>query len=320
MALDTRTELATGPVAVTSGARPPIGGSGDTNPGDTGRKNADRNRALRKRLRQANPIAGAASFAWLLVVLVPVYVMVNASFMPQSSALGGKLLQPAANFTLANYRLVLQSGFLHLLLNNVLVTVATMALVLVLSVPLAFTIVRAPDTKGMLVFRVFLLGLAIPAPVIIVPLSVMVAKMGIYDSLWAIILPTAAFAMPVTLLVLVGTMRDISEELYEAMALDGAGPLRMMLTLAVPLSKGGISTVSVFTGLAAWNGLLFPLILTQSPENEVLTTGLWNLSSEYGLNLPATLAALTLSGIPMLAVYLLARRALISGVMGVGGK
>ncbi len=306
MAVDTRADRA-GAAALATGTR---------RPGE----NRGPHRGLRARLRRDNPIAGVASFVWLLIVIIPVYVMVNASFMPQSAALGGRLLEPAAHFTLDNYRLVLRNGFLHLLLNNVIVTVSTVVLTLLLSVPMAFAIVRARGSKGLLVFRVFLLGLAIPAPVIIVPLYVMVSKMGIYDSLWAIILPTTAFAMPVTLLVLVGTMRDISEELYEAMALDGATPLRMMLKLAVPLSKGGISTVSVFTGLAAWNGLLFPLILTQSPQNEVLTTGLWSLSSQYGVNLPATLAALTLSGIPMLVVYLLARRTLISGVMGVGGK
>jgi xylobiose transport system permease protein len=271
-------------------------------------------------VRRANPAAGLASLVWLLIVVVPVYVMVNASFMPQGEALGGKLLEPAAHATIANYRLVLHSGFFHLLLNNVIVTVATIAIVLVLCVPLAFAVVRARGARALMVFRVFLLGLAIPAPVIIVPLYVMVSRFGLYDSLWAIILPTAAFAMPVTLLVLVGTMRDISEELYESMAIEGANPAQMLIRLVIPLSMGGIGTVSVFAGLSAWNGLLFPLILTQSPQNQVLTTGLWNLSSEYGVDVPATLAALTLSGIPMLVLYLAARRALISGVMGVGGK
>ena len=279
-----------------------------------------RRRTLAARLRRTNPAAGAASLLWLLIVIVPVYVMVNASFMPQGDALGGKLLEPASHATVANYRLVLRSGFLHLLLNNVLVTAATVAIVLVLCVPLSFAVVRARGRRSLLVFRIFLLGLAIPAPVIIVPLYVMVGKLGLYDTLWAIILPTAAFAMPVTLLVLVGTMRDISEELYEAMALEGASPARMLIRLVIPLSKGGISTVSVFAGLSAWNGLLFPLILTQSPQNQVLTTGLWSLSSQYGVDVPATLAALTLSGVPMLVLYLAARRALISGVMGVGGK
>ena len=279
-----------------------------------------RKRPLSMRLRRTNPAAGLAALVWLFIVIVPVYVMVNASLMPQGEALGGKLLEPAAHATLANYSLVIHSGFFHLLLNNVIVTLATIALVLVLCVPLAFAIVRARGARALLVFRVFLLGLAIPAPVIIVPLYVMVSRMGIYDSLWAIILPTAAFAMPVTLLVLVGTMRDISEELYESMALEGASSAQMLVRLVIPLSKSGISTVSVFAGLSAWNGLIFPLILTQSPQNLVLTTGLWTLSSQYGVNVPATLAALTLSGIPMLVLYLVARRALVSGVMGVGGK
>ena len=62
----------------------------------------------------------------------------------------------------------------------------------------------------------------------------MIGKIGLYDTLWAIILPTAAFAMPVAVLVLSGTMRDVSEEMYEAMALDGASPVRMLWQLAVP--------------------------------------------------------------------------------------
>jgi xylobiose transport system permease protein len=302
--------LATSPPTGTEPGRPGPGAPGRPRP----------RRTFAARLRRANPAAGAASLVWLLIVIVPVYVMLNVSFMLPGDALGGRLLEPARHATLANYRLVVQSGFFHLLVNNVIVTAATVAIVLVLCVPLAFVIVRSRGARSLLVFRVFLLGLAIPSSVIIVPLYVMVGKFGIYDTLWAIILPTAAFAMPVTLLVLVGTMRDISEELYESMALEGAGTVRMLTRLAIPLSKGGIGTASVFTGLSAWNGLIFPLILTQSPQNQVLTTGLWNLSGQYGVDVPATLAAVTLSGIPMLVLYLAARRALISGVMGVGGR
>jgi xylobiose transport system permease protein len=293
-----------------------------TSAGTHTRRGPDRRgRTLQERLRRGNPVAGAAALVWLVVVIVPIYVMINASFQPQTSALGADLLVPTTHPTLANYSLALQNGFMHLLFNTVVVTTATIVLVLVLSVPLAFAIVRSRGRhSSLLVFRIFLLGLAIPAPVILVPLYVMISKMGLYDSLWAIILPTVAFAMPVTLLVLVGTMRDISEELYESMALEGATPARMLFKLVIPLSKGGISTVAVFSGLSAWNGLLFPLILTQSPQNQVLTTGLWALSSQYGVDIPATLAALTLAGIPMFVLYLAARRALISGVVGFGGR
>ena len=197
---------------------------------------------------------------------------------------------------------------------------ATVAIVLVLSVPVAYVAVRTRSRLSSLAFRTFLLGVAIPAQAVIVPLYLMISKMGLYDTLLAIILPTAAFSMPVAVLVLSGTMRDVSEEMYEAMALDGATPFRMLWQLAVPLSRAGISTVAIFSALQAWNGFLFPLILTQSEEQRVLTLGLFTFMSQFGVNIPAMLAAIVLSVVPIFAVYLVARRALVNGLMGVGGK
>ena len=269
---------------------------------------------------KGNPLAGLGAGVWLVIVLVPLYILVTTSLRTQDEALGGNPLSWPKTLTLSNYKLVLDSGFWGFLVNNVLVTAFTVAAVVLLCVPVAYVVVRSAGRWANFAFRIFLLGLAIPAPVTIVPLYVIIGKMGLYDSLPAIILPTAAFAMPVTLLILVGSMRDISEELYEAMALDGAGQARILLQLVVPLSRSGLSTVAVFTALNAWNGFIFPLILTQSDNERVLTTGLYTLSSQYGVNIPATLAAVVLSGIPMFVAYLLARKALISGLMGVGGK
>ncbi|WP_405560158.1 carbohydrate ABC transporter permease [Streptomyces sp. NBC_01180] len=271
-------------------------------------------------LRRANPLAGLGSLVWLVVVLVPLYTLVSASLMHQDEALDGDPLAFPSRPTLDNYVTVLHSGFLTLLGNTAIVAVSTVAIVLVLSVPVAYVAVRTRNRWSSLAFRSFLLGVAIPAQAVIVPLYLLIGKMGLYDTLPAIILPTAAFAMPVSVLVLSGTMRDVSEELYEAMSLDGASPLRMLLQLAVPLSRAGISTVAIYSALQAWNGFLFPLILTQSEGNRVLTLGLFNFMSQFGVNIPAVLAAIVLSVVPIFAVYLVARRALVNGLMGVGGK
>ncbi|MFD5876242.1 carbohydrate ABC transporter permease [Streptomyces sp. NPDC060322] len=279
-----------------------------------------RPRPVRRRRLLGNPVAGLGSLIWLLIVLVPLYTLVSASLMHQDEALDGDPLAIPTDPTLENYRTVLDSGFLSLIGNTAIVAVATVALVLVLSVPVAYVAVRTRSRLSSLAFRTFLLGVAIPAQAVIVPLYLMIGKMGLYDSLWAIILPTAAFAMPVAVLVLSGTMRDVSEEMYEAMSLDGASPVRMLWQLAVPLSRAGISTVAIFSALQAWNGFLFPLILTQSEEQRVLTLGLFTFMSQFGVNIPAVLAAIVLSVIPIFAVYLVARRALINGLMGVGGK
>ncbi|MEU2250190.1 carbohydrate ABC transporter permease [Streptomyces sp. NPDC019224] len=275
---------------------------------------------VRRRRRWGNPLAGLGSLVWLVLVIVPLYTLVSSSLMRQDEALNGDPLAIPTDPTLDNYRTVLDSGFSTMLSNTAIVAVATTAIVLVLSIPVAYVAVRTRSRLSGLAFRTFLLGVAIPAQAVIVPLYLLISKMGLYDSLPAIILPTAAFAMPVAVLILSGTMRDVSEEMYEAMALDGASSLRMLWQLAIPMSKAGISTVAIYTALQAWNGFLFPLILTQSEEKRVLTLGLFNFMSQFGVNIPAVLAAIVLSVVPIFAVYLVARKALVNGLMGVGGK
>lgn len=282
--------------------------------------NRPRPAVARRRRKWGNPLAGLGSLVWLVLVIVPLYTLVSSSLMHQDEALNGDPLAFPTNPTLDNYRTVLDSGFSTMLTNTAIVAVATVAIVLVLAVPVAYVAVRTRSRLSGLAFRTFLLGVAIPAQAVIVPLYLLISKMGLYDSLPAIILPTAAFAMPVAVLILSGTMRDVSEEMYEAMALDGASPLRMLWQLAIPMSKAGISTVAIYTALQAWNGFLFPLILTQSEENRVLTLGLFNFMSQFGVNIPAVLAAIVLSVVPIFAVYLVARKALVNGLMGVGGK
>jgi xylobiose transport system permease protein len=279
-----------------------------------------RPRGRRHWTRRPNPVAGLGALIWLVIVLVPVYAMLSASLTPQDQALEGNPLKPPSEPTLDNYNTVLNSGFGHLLANTAIAAAAVVALVLVLSVPLAYVAVRTGNRWSGAAFRLFLLGVAIPAQAVVVPLYLLIAKLGLYDTLPAVILPTAAFAMPVSVLILTGTLRDISEELYEAMALDGASSLRMLFQLVIPLAKGGISTVVIYSALQAWNGFLFPLIFTQSDGPRVLTLGLFNYVSQFGVNVPALLASVVLSGIPIFAVYLVARRSLVSGLMGVGGK
>ncbi|MFJ7945943.1 carbohydrate ABC transporter permease [Streptomyces sp. NPDC096354] len=279
-----------------------------------------RGAAARRRKSWGNPLAGLGSLVWLIIVVVPIYTLISSSLMHQDEALNGDPLAFPTHPTLDNYSTVLDSGFSTMLVNTAIVAASTVVIVLLLAVPVAYVAVRTRSRLSSLAFRTFLLGVAIPAQAVIVPLYLLIGKMGLYDTLPAIILPTAAFAMPVAVLVLSGTMRDVSEEMYEAMALDGASPLRMLWQLAIPMSKAGISTVAIYTALQAWNGFLFPLILTQSEENRVLTLGLFNFMTQFGVNIPAVLAAIVLSVVPIFAVYLVARKALINGLMGVGGK
>jgi len=267
-----------------------------------------------------NFVAGVAAFGWLLIIGVPLYALVNTAVQPQTTYTDKGPVSIPGTVTLDNFRTVLDSGFVHYIWNTIVVAAGTVAIVLALAIPISYAVVRGRGwiTRG--VFRLFLLGLAIPSQAVIIPLFLIINGLGLYDTLWGIILPTAAFALPVSVLVLSGGMRDISTELYEAMALDGASPARTLVTLVVPISRSAIATTSVFAALQAWNGFLFPLIMTQSDDTKLVTVGLYNFVSEYGANVPALLAAVLTSAVPILVVYLFARRALVAGLMGAGGK
>jgi raffinose/stachyose/melibiose transport system permease protein/xylobiose transport system permease protein len=271
--------------------------------------------------RRPDWLAGVFAAFWLVVVAVPLYFLVASSLRRHSDYLNSGPLRFPVHPVLSNYKTVLDSGFGTYLLNNVLVTFFTVALVLVLALPAAYAVVRSRSRLVSRGFSMMLMGLAIPAQATIVPIYLIITRLHIYDTLLAIVLPTAAFALPMAILVLTSTMRDIPNELYEAMTMDGANAARTLRALVLPLTRPGLITVGIYTALGAWNGFFFPLVLTQSDSERTLTLGLWNFQGqETGVNVPATTAAILLSMLPLLAAYLVGRRHLLSGLTAGFGK
>jgi raffinose/stachyose/melibiose transport system permease protein len=95
---------------------------------------------------------------------------------------------------------------------------------------------------------------------------------------------------------------------------DGATEWSTLRHLAFPLTRPALVTVSIYSGLAIWNGFLLPLILTQSPDQRTLPLALWTFQSQYSVNVPAVLASVVLTALPILALYVLGRRQLLSGL------
>lgn len=278
-----------------------------------------RNRRLR--IPRVNVSGGIGAAAWLVVVGLPLYYLLASSLRHRSDYLTSGALAPPTGLTLGNYAHVLNSGFVTYLANNVIVTVATVAIVLCLAVPAGYAIVRSRSRLVRSAFSVMLMGLAIPAQATIVPIYLMITRLHLYDTLIAIVLPTAAFVLPMAILVLTSVMRDIPGELYESMNLDGAGPARVLKDLVLPMSRPSLVTIGIYTALNAWNGFIFPLVLTQSDTTRTLTLGLWDFQGQQGAqDVPAVLAAVTLSMLPLLVLYLFGRRHLLGGLTAGFGK
>ncbi|MBF4590728.1 carbohydrate ABC transporter permease [Curtobacterium sp. VKM Ac-1395] len=285
------------------------------------RPDTERRRPRRRRQGQRpNVVGGVAAWIWLAVVLLPIYYVLVTSLTAQGSYYTRNPLAPPTDATFDSYLLVLQSGFGTYFLNSVVVTLSTVVVTTMVCLLAAYAIVRSRRWVVRSTYSLFLLGLAIPLQATIIPLFFILGRVGLYDTLPAIILPSIAFAIPITVLILVNFIRDIPGELFEAMRVDGAGQWQVFWRLVLPLSRSSIATVAIYDALQVWNGFLLPLVLTQSDDRRVLPLALWNFQGQFSVNVPATLAAVVLSALPLLVLYLLARRQLVAGLTAGAGK
>ena len=179
----------------------------------------------------------------------------------------------------------------------------------------AYAIVRGTGNRWLRSFNgLFLLGLAIPLQAVIIPVYLIIIRLQLYDALTAIILPSIAFAIPLSVLVLSNFIRDVPRELFESMRMDGATEWGTLWRLAFPLTRPALVTVTIYNALGIWNGFLLPLVLTQSPDKRTMPLALWTFQGQFGVNVPAIAASVTLTTVPIVLMYAIGRRQLLSGL------
>ena len=265
-------------------------------------------------------VSGVLGTAWAAIAVAPLYFLVLGSLRGEGAYLTANPWWPSGGVTLLNYRVAL-NGIGTALMNSVIVTVSVCALVVLLSVPAAYAIVRGRGKGIRLCYILFLAGLAIPIEGTIVSVFIIVIHLHLYNSLAGIIVPTAAFAIALAVLILVAFLRDVPSELYEAMDLDGAGKLQLLRSLVFPMARPPLLGIGVFVALSSWNSLLLPLVTTTSNSQAVLPVALLRLESSNGADYPAILASVVWSAIPIIVLYLVGRRQLIGGlVIGSSGN
>jgi raffinose/stachyose/melibiose transport system permease protein len=265
--------------------------------------------------RRPNWLAGAAGWLWLVIVIVPIYWIVITSFKTQSNYFTTNPFAPPTAPTLDNYQVVIEADFARYFVNSVIVALGAVVPAVLVSFMAAYAIVRAGDQWLLRsVNSLFLMGLAIPLQAAIIPIYLIIIRLHLYDTLLAIILPSIAFAIPLSVLVLSNFIRDVPKELFDSMRVDGASEWVTLWKLAFPLTRPALVTVSIYSGLAIWNGFLLPLILTQSPNQLTLPLALSAFQGQYSINVPAVLASVVLTTLPILILYAIGRRQLLSGL------
>jgi raffinose/stachyose/melibiose transport system permease protein len=265
--------------------------------------------------RRRNWLGGLAGWLWLAVVVIPIYWVLITSFKQRSSYYTSNPMAPPSEPTLENYQFVIQSDFITYFINSVVVTAGAVIPAVTFSFMAAYAIVRGGSSRFLrLVNGLFLMGLAIPLQATVIPIYLIIIRLHLYDSLLALILPSIAFAIPLSVLVLTNFIRDVPKELFESMRMDGASEWTTMWRLTAPLTRPAIVTVTVYNALTIWNGFLLPLILTQSPDRRTLPLALWTFQGQFSVNVPAIVAAVVLTTLPILVLYVFGRRQLLGGL------
>jgi raffinose/stachyose/melibiose transport system permease protein len=261
-----------------------------------------------RRLSFGRVLAFVLATVWLVVVIAPIYYMVLASLRSQGTYLTANPWVPGGGLNFSEYSTVFGAGLGRYLVNSVILTAVCIVLTLSLCLAAAFRIVRRSTRAAGASFRVLLLGLAIPIQAIIVPLYLLIYKLHLYDTLFALMLALSAAAVPVSVLVMVSFVRDIPRELIGAMLVDGGTEWTVFRRLIVPLSKPVLATLAIYDGLNVWNNFILPLVLTQSSNVAVLPLGLTKLEGLYSINVPAIMAAVLLSVLPLVVLFIVLRR------------
>ncbi len=168
------------------------------------------------------------------------------------------------------------------------------------------------------VFGLILSTFMIPFPVIMIPLFVLVRNLGWVNTYWGLIIPGALTGFAVFMMR--QFIQAIPSELIDAARIDGAGELRIFLTIVLPLARPALATLGILTFLDSWNNLLWPLIVIQSDEMETIPLGLTKFSTLYSSNYAQMLAMSVIASVPVLVVFIIGRRQIINSLMLSGIK
>jgi raffinose/stachyose/melibiose transport system permease protein len=251
---------------------------------------------------------------WLLLAGVPFYFMAQTGFKKQFAFLTNIWGLPKP-FILTNYQTILAGNFFRFLGNSLFVVSVSVVLILTVSSMAAYVFARIRFGLSGVLFTAVVAGLVIPIHVTLIPVYLLITRVGIYDTLWALVGPYVAFSIPITVFLLTEFMREIPRELEDAARIDGCGPMRSFFEIILPLSAPGLATMAIYNAVFLWNEFVFAFILTSSTDKRTLPLGIWEYQGQYTANIPVIMAVLTLSSLPLIVAYLIGQERLVKGIM-----
>ncbi|MBG6105366.1 carbohydrate ABC transporter permease [Micromonospora vinacea] len=250
------------------------------------------------------------------LIVVPVWFGVLGGFKDNGQLSTNPLGWPDP-WTPSNYTDILTSGvFWRQLGNSLLIAVSSTFIVVAAAAMAAFVFARYAFRGREFLVTLFAIGLMFPFAVAILPLFVLLRGMGLLDNPLGVILPQAAFGLPITIIILRQFFRTIPAEVEEAAVLDGCGSFGFFWRVLLPMARPALATVSVLAVVTSWNNFMLPLVVFTDQSWWTLPVGVQAFQGQYTAETARVLAYVVLSMVPALGFYAVAERQLIGGLTG----
>jgi raffinose/stachyose/melibiose transport system permease protein len=267
-------------------------------------------------------VVGIVSFVVLLVVataiLIPIGYAILGGFKTNGQLVATPVKVIPDPWVFDNYQEVLVGSFAPTfwreLLNSLVVALVSVGVTLLFASLAAFVFARFAFRGREALFTLFVFGLLFPSAVAILPLFVLIRQIGLTGNLLGVALAQAAFALPLSIVILRPFFRAIPAELEDAARMDGCGAFGFFWRVLLPLSRPALATVSVLAVVGTWNAFLLPLVVLNGADQWTLPLGVMNFSTEYASDQAKVLAFTVISLIPAIAFYVFAERQLVGGL------
>lgn len=252
--------------------------------------------------------------ALAVLCAVPLYYVVISSFKSSIDMIKNPLSLPT-NWLLKNYREAFADGtIIQAFINTIIVTVVSVFLQVLIGSMAAFGVIQKKSIFTAAVGSVLMITFAIPAQATLLPLYRMEAAVGLTNSLIGLIalyMGSCVFCY----FLIVGYMRSLPSELFEAAKIDGAGPFRIYWTIVLPLIRPIITTVVVFQTMSTWNDFLLPNVFLQSTSKQTVVLQVYNAVQQFSTNWPLFMATTVLALVPVFIFFCFCQKWIVSGLV-----
>lgn len=253
-------------------------------------------------------------FTVATISLYPILLMILSSFKKSVDIYKDPLGLPTS-FSLDTYRTLLSKiPFTTYFMNSIFVSILSVVLIVVVCSLASFYIARFKFSWNHALFFIFLLGMMIPIKLGIVPLFILMRDLGLINSLWSLVLMNTATGIPLSMLILTGFFKTMPYELEEAARIDGAGNLKILWHVVLPLMRPALGTVVIINFIAAWNDFFFPLIFITEKMKRTIPVGMMSLFGEHSADWGSLFAGLTLASLPMILLFFIASKQFMEGL------